>query len=409
MAKPLLVTMVIACLGLTQCSNGVNAPVRKPARELTADEAQLVTAGNAFGIELLKKIVAEEGDTNLFISPLSVSMALGMVYNGAAGGTEEAMRDVLEFGDLSNKQINESYRSLIDLLRGLDPTVAFGLANSIWYRLGWSFEEQFIDVSRTYFDAEVTGLDFSSPEAAPTINNWVNQKTEGRIEEIVDSPIDPELIMFLINAIYFKGAWTDPFDPDKTRDDVFTLPDGSKSPCRMMAREDTFRYQATPQFQAVDLPYGNGDFRMVILLPDSGADVDGLVAMLSPEVWDGWIGGFSVTRIILQMPKFTMEYEKTLNDVLSALGMGVAFSQEEADFSRLYSGPQRAYISKVKHKTFVQVDEEGTEAAAVTSVEIGATSVPPTMRVDRPFLFAIRESHSGTILFVGKIVQPAFE
>jgi serine protease inhibitor len=409
MARTLLICMAMMCLMFTDCSDGVNAPARQEARELTAVEAELVTAGNSFGIDLFKEIVAQEREENIFVSPLSVSMALGMVYNGAAGGTEAAMRGVLGLGDLTNEEINEAYQSLIELLGGLDRSVTFGLANSIWYRLGLSFEEDFINTNRKYFDAEVSGLDFSDPSAAPTINGWVDRKTNGRIEEIVDSPIDADAIMFLINAIYFKGAWTYQFDPEKTYDGVFKLPDGSESPSRMMSMEDTLHYQSHAEFQAVDLPYGNGDFRMVIVLPASGTEVDALIGKLSPEVWDAWLEGFQVRKIILAMPKFTMEYEIKLNDVLSALGMEVAFLPSEANFTRLYNGPGRAFISEVKHKTFVKVDEEGTEAAAVTSVGVSRTSLPPMMVVDRPFLFAIRESHSGTILFVGKIVQPTLE
>lgn len=394
---------------LAGCGEGVNSPRNGPVRDLTEDEALLVESDNRFGIKLFKKIVEAEGDKNVFVSPLSVSMALGMTFNGAAGTTEEAMRDVLELGDLTNEEINRSYKSLIELLTGLDPSVQFSIANSIWYRQDFNFKQTFLDLNRAYFDAEVTGLDFAAPGAAGIINAWVNRETKGKISEIVDDPIDPLNIMFLINAIYFKGAWTYQFDPEETSDDLFTLPDGSQRPCRMMAQEDTLRYQVTADFQAVDLPYGDGDFRMVVFLPAAGMKVDELAGMLNQEKWDQWLQGFSTRKVILAMPKFTLEYEIALNDVLSALGMGIAFEPTGADFTELYEGLQNAFLNKVKHKTYVKVDEEGTEAAAVTSVGVGAVGMPPVIRLNRPFLFAIRDNHSNTILFIGKIVEPALD
>jgi serpin B len=391
------------------CGDKVGAPDREPPPELTAAAKQLVESDNRFGLNLFGEIVAAEPDENIFISPLSVSMALGMTYNGARGTTEEAMREVLEYGDLTREEINQSYRDIIDVLSALDPNVDFSIANSIWHRREVTFKPDFLDVNTRYFDAEVTPLDFSAPDAASTINDWVNQETNGRIEEIVDDPISPELIMFLINAIYFKAAWTYEFDPDETFDGMFNLPDGSQAPCRMMAMEDTFSYQKTKDFQAVELPYGDGDFSMVVMLPAAGSEVDDLIGLMTPENWSLWVGGFGNVRIVYHMPKFTLQYEIGLNDVLAAMGMGLAFDPHAADLTGLYEGFGNAYIDKVKHKTFVKVDEEGTEAAAVTSVGIGATSMPVSMIVDRPFVFVIRDSHTNTILFVGKVVEPLLD
>ncbi len=402
--------LALTCVGLLGCSDEVKPDGDSEPRELTQAELQVVAAGNEFGIELFKEISRVEGDVNVFISPISVSMALGMTLNGAEGTTEEAMRDVLAVGDLSREKVNESYKGLIELLLSLDRDVELGLANSIWHRLGMDFKEEFLDLNRTYFDAYITGLDFDDESAAPTINNWVNENTKGRIEEIVDDPISQEMIMFLINVIYFKGTWTYEFDPDETKDDVFILPDGSKRPCRMMTQEGDFRYRGTPEFQAVDLPYGKGDFSMVVVLPTESRDLKGLIEGLTDESWGEWLDGFMEQEVTLELPKFTAEYEIGLKEVLTTLGMGIAFDPTEADFTRLYESPlARAYISSVKHKTFVKVDESGTEAAAATSVGVGATGLPPWMRVDRPFLFAIRDAHSGTILFIGKIVEPTLD
>jgi serine protease inhibitor len=200
-------------------------------------------------------------------------MALGMTYNGADGGTREAMQTTLELSGLTIQEVNESYQSLIELLTGLDPKVIFQIANSIWYRPGESPEEEFIDLNKTYFNAEVSPLDFSAPNASETINGWVNENTNGRIKKIVEA-IDPLTVMFLINAIYFKGTWTYKFDKESTQDHLFTLPDGSQKACRMMEQEGEFQYFANSDFEAVDLPYGDGYFSMTIFLPQRNKDID---------------------------------------------------------------------------------------------------------------------------------------
>jgi serpin B len=304
------------------------------------------------------------------------------------------------------EEINSSYKSLIELLSQLDPKVKFQLANSIWYRQEYTFEPEFINLNQTYFNAAVRGLNFNDPGAARTINGWVEQNTNGKIKQIVDDPIAWETVMFLINAIYFKGIWTYQFDPQQTRDEQFNLPDGSQKPCKMMNLTADLPYFDNAQFQAVDLPYGDGDFSMTILLPNPQTPIDSLVAIVNQANWPLWMKSFATHTGSLALPKFLIEYELLLNDVLKALGMEIAFSGQ-ADFTRM-DKQGGLFISKVKHKTFVEVNEEGTEAAAVTSVEIGRTSAGGgfVMRVDRPFIFVIRENHSGTMLFVGKIVEP---
>lgn len=411
MLKPYLFTLML-CIGilLVQCTRNPTEPENSPPRELTATEKLLVQSDNRFGFRLFRKIVESEENTNIFISPLSVSMALGMTYNGAAGGTREAMHETLEFGDVTDQELNESYRSLINLLAQLDPKVIFQLANSIWYREGFDIEEEFLQSCWDYFDADVTGLDFNDAAAADIINEWVSDKTNELIKEIIDSPIPRAMVMFLINAIYFKGTWTYEFDEELTQDDWFHLPDGTQTECRMMATEAYLPFFSTEEFRALDLPYGDGDFSMTIFLPFQGASIGSIIAQLNQGTWDSWMNGFSERTVTVQLPKFKLEYELKLNDILSALGMGAAFT-ELANFTRISTSAPLA-ISEVKHKTFIEVNEEGTEAAAVTSVGVQFTSDEPTtylFRVDRSFLFVIRERHSGTILFIGKIGEPALE
>jgi serpin B len=391
---------------LSSCAEHVVSPTERVMRELTAAEKRLVETDNKFGFKLFREIVRQEQNKNIIVSPLSVSMALGMTYNGANGSTEAAMRATLELGDMTLEEINSSYKSLIELLTQLDPQVKFQLANSIWYRQECTFEPEFINLNQIYFNAAMRGLDFNDPGAAKTINGWVEQNTNGKIKQIVDDPIARDLVMFLINAIYFKGIWTYQFDPQQTRDDQFILPDGSEKSCKMMNLKADLPYFATDKFQAVDLPYGDADFSMTILLPSPQTPIDALVADLQHENWQLWTKSFARQTGSLALPKFLLEYGLTLNDVLKALGMAIAFSPDQADFTKM-DKQGGLFISKVKHKTFVEVNEEGTEAAAVTSVEIGRTSAGGfTLRADRPFVFVIRENHSGTMLFMGKVVEP---
>ncbi len=388
---------------------GPPAEITGLPRELSFAEEALIAADNTFGLKLFRAIrAAEPAGDNIFISPLSVAMALGMTYNGAAGTTQAAMQDALELQGLGIDEVNESYRGVIDLLADLDPSVKFLLANSIWYRQGFQVEANFLDVNRTYFDAEVQSLDFSSPNAAPTINGWVDQKTQGRIDKIVEPPIPNDVVMYLINAIYFKGDWTSKFDKSLTAPAPFTLANGSQKNVEMMSSgvEIAVNVYFGSDATVLDLPYGGKAYSMTIVLPNAGQDIGALVASMDDQRWGTWIGGLSKSSYIVVMPKFTLRYELELKDVLSALGMGIAFQPFDADFTKINPTPGLLYISKVKHKTFVDVNEEGTEAAAVTSVEVRETSVPTPIVVDRPFLFAIRERFSGTVLFLGLIMDP---
>jgi len=386
----------------------VTAPISPKMRKLTADEIKVVESSQDFGTKLFKQIVQIEQDKNIFISPLSVSMALGMALNGAAGNTFQAMQSTLQFQNMTSEQINQAYRSLLQLLRNLDPKVIFEIANSIWYRQDLQFEKNFIDLNKKYFDATINPLDFGNPNAINTINNWVKEKTRNKIQKIIGR-INPENIMFLINAIYFKGTWKFQFEKELTTEEPFFKTDGSQITCMMMSQRGTFRYLSQPDFEAVDLPYGKGDFYMTIILPHPNTNIDSLIFMISPDLLQQWVKNFSELDGLVEIPRFKLTYKIDLIPVLTELGMGIAFDRYAADFSNLYKGPQNVFISSALHKTFVEVDEEGTEAAAVTSIGFSATSVGGGgfyFRADRPFFFIIREKSSNTILFAGKIVEP---
>jgi serine protease inhibitor len=376
-------------------------------RALTTTEAQVVETDNTFGLKLLRSTVdAEDESKNVFLSPLSVSMALGMTLNGARGETRAAMEATLEKQNLSPAEINDAYRGLIDLLEGLDPKVEVALANSIWYREGLPVRQAFVDTNRAHFDAEVAALDFSDPSASERINGWVDDETRGNIPTIVPDEIPPEIVMYLINATYFKGQWRSQFDPDQTEEEPFHRTDGSTVSVPMMEKTGDVRhpYYRTEQFSAVDLAYGDSLYSMTVLLPHEDTSVQQVVEHLDTEMWSRLTEQMAPKELRrLKLPKFTLRYEKTLNDVLADLGMGVAFT-DRADFRGI--ADTALAIDKVKHKTFLQVDEEGTEASAATSVGIGVTSAPPSFVVDRPFVVAIRENHSGTILFLGTVMDP---
>jgi len=396
--------VVLAAAGCGDAPTGPSGAVDEITqlpRALSAAEVEVIGASNRFAFDLLKE--ASRPASNLFLSPLSASMALGMTMNGAAGETWDQMRRALGFGDLTEEEINASYRTLLDLLVGLDPSVETAIGNSVWSKLGFPFHPTFRDVVSDAFDAEVAELDFASPGASGQINGWVSDATRGRIEDIVPEVIPPDVVMYLINAIFFKGTWTYQFDPSETRTQPFHLASGSSRTVPLMTLQGDLPYLLDDRFQAVDLPYGGRAFSMTVLLPRDGVTVDDLVSTLDANVWAEIANSFHETEVQLFLPRFRMAYERTLNDDLIALGMVDAFD-DRADFSRL-SPVQDLQISQVKQKSWVDVNEEGTEAAAATVVEIIETSLPqiPVVRVDRPFLFLIRERLSGTILFVGKI------
>jgi serpin B len=395
---------LLLCVVLVSCDRDFS--VFEPpttSREFTPIEKSVAQSDNAFGLRLFRKIADSEKNKNVLISPLSAAMALGMALNGAAGETETAMRNALGLAGMERDEINTAFQGLIEVLSGLDPAVRFQIANSIWHELGLEIEPDFIRTNKTYFNALVQGLDFNSPEAPGVINQWVSEKTYGKIPEIVDG-IDQAQVLFVINAIAFKGNWTTQFDPKNTTADFFLKADGTQVPCDMMRLETGFDYYRNGSFEAVDLPYGGGDFSMTVFLPNPGTPVDVFIKGLSADSLDVWSGKMQKNIIVLQLPKFKLQYEIRLNDALSALGMGIAFT-DRADFTRILKGGG-IQIDEVKQKTYIDVNEEGTEAAAVTAISF-TVSMPYLFRADRPFVFLIRERRSGTILFMGKIEDPS--
>lgn len=376
--------------------------------EISQKAQEILSASNQFGFELLQKAFEESGDNNLMISPLSITQALSMTYNGANGETKTAFENVLHYEGQTTAEVNQAALDLTTALLEVDSKVDIKIANSIWYRQGFSVEQDFINANQTYYNAEVSELDFSNPASKDIINNWVDEKTNHKIDKIVDN-INADDIMFLINAIYFKGAWKAEFDKNDTEEKPFYLADGSTKNVAMMKIENDFSVYFEPDYSAIDLPYGQGNYSMVVLLPNDDSSLNELINQLDNEEWNTLMQSMGEPSAWnLELPKFKFEYENTLNNELIDLGLGLAFT-DSADFTGINKNGGLK-ISRVKHKTFVEVNEEGTEAAAVTSVVMELTSVGPntnTFIIDHPFLFVIKEKYTNAILFIGTVTDPS--
>lgn len=368
-------------------------------------DPNVVEANTDFGFNLFHEIRKSEQDKNIFISPFSVSVALAMTLNGAAGETETAMVDTLQLQNVETEAINPNYALLQQTLEMADPKVTLTIANSLWSEQSFSFNPEFLNRNSLFFDAEISSLDFADPNSVNTINQWVNDRTSGKIPEILNE-ISTDEVLFLINAIYFKGSWQTEFDPAKTRDGDFQLSDSTSKQVPMMVREGNYPFYYGEDFQAISLPYGDGKIGMYIFLPFPNSDLNTFLDSLSAQSWENWISQFHEQKIWVQIPKFKLEYRADLSDMLKALGMELAFVKYQADFSRMSSDGD-LYISRVDHKAVVEVNEEGTEAAAVTNVGIAVTSLPPQFIADRPFFFAIRDNETKTVLFMGTVVDPS--
>ena len=368
-------------------------------------DEEVISANTLFGFNLFSELVREDAGKNVFISPLSISIALGMTYNGAAGKTQEAMAKALELKGMKLEEVNSGYAGLMKDLKSSDPRVELLIANSLWARREVEFEPDFLKRNKEFYKARVTTLDFADPGSPGVINKWVSENTKGKIKKIVEQ-IDPQTVMFLINAIYFRGKWSCEFDKSRTKDDIFYLLDGTEKSVPMMSQSGRYQYYRGKGFQAVSLPYGDGRMSMYIFLPDEGSSLSDFLAGLNRENWGKWLPLFHYMEGDIRLPRFKLEYEKSLNNALESLGMGIAFDPGKADFRGM--SDSTLYIQSVLHKAVVEVNEEGTVAAAVTSVMMGITSVPErfTFIVNRPFFFAIHDNQTNSLLFMGAVVKP---
>jgi len=366
--------------------------------------APFATQTTDFAFDLLKRVNEQEKrEVNTFVSPLSLHIALGMLLNGANGQTAQEIQKTLKLDAQTLTEANQTYANLMENLPGIDPKVKLTLGNSVWYRNNFTVETAFQDVLRQRFKAEVTPLDFTSPTAKDRINQWASDQTNGKIKTVIKE-IKPEHVLFLLNALYFKGDWKTQFKTEKTVDMPFKLLSGGTKPVKMMRMNMPLRRIFRPTYTAFELPYANGNFAMTVLLPNANSSADALINTLNTAEWTAVQKGMTEGAIDIGLPRFTLEYEIGLNDVLSKMGMPTVFT-DAANLSGINKN-RGLKVDFVKQNTFVAVDEKGTEAAAVTSIGVVVTSLPASYLCDRPFVIMIHEKISGTVLFMGKIVHP---
>ena len=368
--------------------------------------SQLVEANNRFGFNLFAQLQQSSPSQNIFISPGSIAIALAMTRNGTEGETLAEMSQTLGLG--FDAAVDSRYDKLIQTLTTADPSIKLAIANSLWVNQNIKLKDRFIDRTQKFYQGKVTNLDFADPAAKKTINKWVASNTAHKIPEIVDS-LSPEDAIYLINAIYFQGSWTKKFAPRQTTEQPFYRRSQISKPVAMMSQTGDYRYYANEQFQAVRLPYGKGDMSMYIFLPQPDVSLEQFNQQLNIENWQEWLTQMRSQPGNILLPKFKLEYTTELQDILSALGMQQIFDRDRADFSAMTDSP--VAIDTVKHKAVIEVDEEGTEAAGVTSIGIRITSAMPEnqsfdLNINRPFFFAIQDDITESILFMGNVVEP---
>ena len=413
-----LITLLITIALLSSCNKtGVEEPQQEEttlekkveAIILSPEMRSLLSPGTDFALRFFKQMSGEYADDNLFVSPYSLACALGMLYNGAEGKTKEEIAAVLGMKDYAPKQINEYYQTLTKGILAVDPLTDLGVANAVWSHYPFPAKKSFADLVKTYYDAEVSTMDFSLPSSLEAINDWCKEKTKGTIPHILDDLYPP---MVLANAVYFKSPWTVKFDESKTEKKPFYNSNGTISMVQMMHQKELMLgYSHTSSYEFVRLPYANEAFAMNILLPKKGIALEKVIESMDAASWEAMARATYKANIhvTLSMPRFKLEGGYPLNDALQSMGMSRSFSAD-AEFFAMLDVP--AFIGDVLQKSYVDVNEEGTEASAVTTIvftgETGDPLPPPphvTMVLDRPFIFAITEQSTGVLLFMGKVTN----
>ncbi|MFH1370931.1 MAG: serpin family protein [Planctomycetota bacterium] len=399
--KPATITCLIILLAITACSCSGSAEPNGGA---------VVEGNNKFALELYQMLQNRQG--NLFLSPYSISTALAMTSAGARGQTEKQMAETLCFPSMNSKQLHKEFGEIIRQLNegGQKSGYELVVANALWGQKDYKFLNDFLTLVRTNYDGDLQQVDFvkQTEEARKAINAWVEDKTKDKIKELIKpGMVDSMTRLVLTNAIYFKGKWASEFKPERTQDAPFTLLDGQKVNVPLMSQTEKFGYMETETTQMLEMPYVNDELSMVILLPKKLDGVNELEKELTPDNIACWLAGLRKREVKVFLPRFKMTSEFELAGVLSSMGMPDAFSSK-ADFSGM-TGTREFFISAVIHKAYVDVNEEGTEAAAATGVVMKLTSVeppPPVFRADHPFVFLIRDNQTGSILFMGRLENP---
>jgi len=380
------------------------------ASNKSAINPRIVAANTRFSLKLFSQLQSKQATQNIFISPASVSVALAIAYNGSNGETKQAIARTLELQEMSIQDLNQANALIKKQLQESSFKSQLKIANSLWLDKQETVKPDFSQKIQQYYQAEIQNIDFREPQSPAAINAWVKRSTNGKIRTIIER-IEPNTAFLLMNAIYFVGNWKYPFTKELTKDHPFTLANGTKKPVKMMFQQIAgVKHYENELFQAISLPYSDNRLNMYIFLPNQNQGLKGFYQNLNQKNWQKWLDNFNSNElqndysevILIGLPRFRLDYEIDLIDALRALGMQIAFS-DNADFSAISVPP--LWIGKVQHKTFVEINEEGTTAAAVTS--LGGTRGGQTqIIIDRPFFCVIYDNQTGTILFMGSIVDP---
>ncbi|WP_407270330.1 serpin family protein [Radiobacillus sp. PE A8.2] len=408
----LILSYIILLVGCGQEEASSGLEIASDVEFGEEDYKKVVSPSNALGFDVLSKVEGN-ADGNVFISPTSLFMVLAMVYNGADGNTKEEMEKVMHVEGIDVNEINQANASLLTMLNNASNQVQLNIANAIWLNKEYHFEDLFSQSTRDYFNAEIEEIDMDDPSAPQIINDWVENATNKKIKNMVDNPLTPNLVSLLINAVHFKGGWTDEFDKKLTKDQPFYLEDGSTKEVALMSLQKSFAYLDNDDFQAISLPYGeNEEMSMKVFLPKESVSLTEFKSMLTVKNWNNWINEFQYEDGTIKLPRFQIEYDVLLNDKLKELGMPSAFDVKSVNFSNMIKEDELIWISYIKQKTFLEVNEKGAEAAAATSVGMTDGAAPPSnqpfvMEVNRPFFIAITDEATGTILFMGSVFNPS--
>jgi len=385
-------------------------PVDPVPIDLTGQQIELIKSENTFSFDIFDEVLkSSKGPENILISPLSISYALSMATNGADGATFTAMMNALRVKDMPIDALNLSYKNLTDALLSVDKKVEINVANSVWTENDFKVKSPFSGILTNYYRAEAGSFDIDDPSAPQKMNQWIEDKTNGLIKQMIDR-LDDNTVMLLINAIYFKGKWKSQFDEQSTTQLPFYKSDGTEPKVSMMRQTEEFKIYDGDGFMVAELTYGQGNFVMDIILPDQNDGLKTIAATTDKASFESWISQMVTRKVNLYLPRFKYSFKKKLNDILTTMGMGIAFTGN-ADFSKI--SDLDLLLNSVTHQAFIETNEEGTEAAAATVVNVGVTSVGPdqpvTFKADHPFIYIIRETETGSILFMGLVEDPLKE
>lgn len=401
--------MALLCTGCAGDPGQPGAQAAELAEPAASVDPVLIDGVNGMGIEMLQRLYGNMDGDNFMISPASISLALSMTMNGAEGETLAEMRDALELGDLDMDDVNGAQKDLLSVLLNPDNSgkVKVEIANALWAREGLDLKEAFLEACREYYAAKAQYLDFDDPESMDVINGWVNEETHGMIPTIIDEPIEADTVLYLMNTLFFDGKWTEPFDPEKTYEGMFTKADGSTVPVQMMSGEQDVMVYYDPDGDADIFSKAFGDNeRLEMLFIRPQGDLNAYIQGLTVEKLNRIAAGLAPKNLQIGIPRFSYDTGMSLKDTLIAMGMKKAFNGA-AEFGPM--SDTDLYIDDVRHKTRIEVKEKGAKAAAVTSVEMKFTAAPMSLILDSPFLYLIRDRQTGAMLFVGVVEVPVEE